>query len=62
MSKEIKQKIDNYNKKIERLFDPTSFSLNPEISRLSKEILKLQHQCKHHFINGTCEFCYMEEK
>lgn len=58
MSKIIKEKIDALNQEIEQLMDPTTFVLNPRISEISQEITKLQAQCEHNFVNGTCEFCY----
>ena len=57
MSKEIKAKIDALNQEIMEIFDPSSFVLNPRIAMINNEIVKLQKQCKHNYINGICEFC-----
>ena len=57
MSKIIKERIDALNQEIEQLMDPTTFVLNPRIQEIDKEIKKLQHQCRHNFVNGICEFC-----
>ena len=57
MSKIIKEKIDALNQEIEQLMDPTTFVLNPRIQEIDKEIKMLQHQCRHSFVNGICEFC-----
>ena len=61
MSKEIKRQIDELNEKVENIVDPTSFILNPTVVDLMWKISKLQEQCEHHFIEGVCEYCYMEE-
>ena len=58
MSKVIKERIDALNKEAEQLLDPTTFVLNPRIQEIDKEIKMLQHQCRHNFVNGICEFCY----
>ena len=58
MSKIIKEKIDALNQEIEQLMDPTTFVLNPRIQEIDKEIKILQHQCRHSFVDGICEFCY----
>ena len=62
MSKEIKRQIDELNLEMEQMIEPDTFILNPKIVVLMDKINKLQRQCKHNFKNGTCEFCYMEEK
>lgn len=58
---EIKEKIDTNNKIIERLLNPNMFTLNNTIKELLKENDELQAQCKHSFVDGYCEYCYMEE-
>lgn len=58
MSKVIKERIDALNKEAEQLIDPATFVLNPRIQEIDKEIKMLQHQCRHNFVNGICEFCY----
>ena len=59
---EIKQKIDDNNKLIETLLNPSTFTLNNTIKDLLKENDDLQAQCTHNFIDGYCEYCYVEEK
>lgn len=61
MSKEIKQKIDEYYAEIERLYNPAIFTLNQKVNELNKKIVELQNQCHHHFVDGQCEFCYRRE-
>ena len=58
---EIKEKIDQNNKIIETLFSPNIFTLNNAVSELLKENDELQKQCTHSFIDGYCEYCYLEE-
>ena len=59
---EIKEKIDQNNKVIETLLNPTAFTLNNTIKDLLKENDALQAQCTHSFVDGYCEYCYVEEK
>ena len=59
---EIKEKIDANNKLIETLLNPTAFTLNNTVKDLLKENDNLQAQCTHNFVDGYCEYCYMEEK
>ena len=58
---EIKQKIDTNNHIIETLLSPSEFTLNNTIRDLLKENDELQQQCTHSFVDGYCEYCYMEE-
>ena len=58
---EIKQKIDTNNHVIETLLSPSEFTLNNTIRDLLKENDELQQQCTHNFVDGYCEYCYMEE-
>ena len=58
---EIKEKIDQNNKIIETLFNPNIFTLNNAVSELLKENDELQKQCTHNFVDGYCEYCYLEE-
>lgn len=58
---EIKEKIDQNNKIIETLFSPNIFTLNNAVSELLKENDELQKQCTHSFVDGYCEYCYLEE-
>jgi hypothetical protein len=59
---EIKQKIDANNKLIETLLNPSMFTLNNTVKDLLKENDDLQAQCTHNFVDGYCEYCYVEEK
>ena len=43
------------------MFNPNQFVLNNTVRDLLKENENLQKQCPHHFVNGYCEFCFMEE-
>jgi hypothetical protein len=58
---EIKKKIDENNNLIQMLFEPNRFVLNNKIRDLLKENEDLQKQCTHNFVDGYCEYCYMEE-
>jgi hypothetical protein len=58
---EIKEKIDANNKLIETILNPTAFTLNNAVKDLLKENDELQAQCTHNFVDGYCEYCYMEE-
>ena len=58
MSKEIKNRIDELRWELEQVMVPGIFTLNPEAVRINDEIVKLQSECKHNFIDGQCEFCY----
>lgn len=59
---EIKEKIDANNKLIETLLNPNTFTLNNTIRDLLEENGQLQTQCTHNFVDGYCEYCYVEEK
>ena len=61
MSKDIKEKIDKLNEQLEQVLTPDIFTLNPEAVKITKEIARLQSQCNHNFVDGKCEFCYLEE-
>ena len=61
MSKEIRIRMNELSEEAERLMDPTTFVLNPRIGEINQEIEELQSRCQHHFINGMCEFCDLEE-
>jgi hypothetical protein len=58
---EIKQKIDENNKIIETLLNPSTFTLNNVIKELLIENDQLQAQCTHNFVDGYCEYCQKEE-
>lgn len=59
---EIRRKIDENNKIIRESFSPNQFTLNNIIANLLAENRKLQDQCQHHFVDGYCEFCDLEEQ
>ena len=52
---EIRNKIDKNNKKIQEKLD--KFVLTDEINKLMKENDNLRAICKHHFVDGICEYC-----
>ena len=58
---EIRKAIDLNNQLIANLLTPNQFTLNNEIARLLKENKDFQSKCQHHFVDGYCEFCDMEE-
>jgi hypothetical protein len=58
----IKNKIDENNKMISELLNPTEFTLNNAIKVLMDENNMLQSMCEHNFVDGRCEYCYKEEK
>lgn len=62
MSKEIKEQIDKLNLEVESMVVPGTFTLNPRVAAIMCKISNLQEKCEHHFVNGACEFCYMEEE
>ena len=62
MSKEIKAQIDELRWQLEEATIPGMFTLNPEVVRINNEIETLQKECKHHYIDGQCEFCYHLEE
>jgi hypothetical protein len=59
---EIFNLITEKKSKIEDLFDPTSFVLNPEVVKLEKEIEELQTECEHNYVEGVCEYCGKENQ
>ena len=56
---EIRIKIDENNEKIRKELD--RFVLTDKIKKLMEENDMLRTQCKHHFIDGVCEYCDMLE-
>ena len=58
---EIKEKIDINNDIIRTILNPTQFTLNNTVKELLEENAELQKQCTHNFIDGYCEYCYLEE-
>jgi hypothetical protein len=61
MSKEIKDKIAILTREYEEIFDPSTFVLKPRLIEIQTEIMKLQRECNHSFVNGFCEYCAREE-
>ena len=59
---EIKETIDRNNKLIKDLLDPSVFTLNNTVKELLRENDELQAQCAHSFVDGFCEYCYLEEE
>ena len=59
---EIKEQIDRNNKAIESLLNPNMFTLNNSIRELLARNTELQGQCKHSFVDGFCEYCYIMEE
>lgn len=59
---DIKQKIDENNKLIEKIMTPNKFILNNMVAELLYENKKLQDQCKHEFDDGICIYCYKVEE
>ena len=59
---EIFHLVREKKQKIEDIFDPTSFVLNPEVVKLEEEISELQTQCEHDFVCGVGKYCSLEEK
>lgn len=58
---DIKNKIDENNKMIEKCLSPNQFTLNNTVAQLLQENKKLQNKCTHNFENGFCIYCYKEE-
>ena len=61
MSEEIRNKVELLKAELDSVFDPSTFVLNSRTTEILMEIGQLQKQCKHHFVNGVCEFCKLEE-
>lgn len=57
-----KEKIDENNRIIQDLLNPSEFTLNNTIRLLLEENAALQKECEHSFVDGYCEFCYLEEE
>jgi hypothetical protein len=58
---QIKEEIDNNNKLIEALINPSQFTLNNAVRELLARNAELQAQCQHNFVDGFCEYCYLME-
>lgn len=61
MSKEIKEKIDQLRWEMEDAYEPGVFILNRRMVEINDQIIALQDQCSHHYVDGQCEFCYRLE-
>lgn len=61
MSKEIKEKIDQLRWEMEDAYEPGVFILNRRMVEINDQIIALQDQCNHHYVDGQCEFCYRLE-
>lgn len=55
--KEIKEKINFNNKKIQSILDPTVFILQPEVQKYMEENEYLKSICEHKYENGVCIYC-----
>jgi hypothetical protein len=44
------------------LSDMSTFTLNPRVAELEKEIYNLQQQCPHEYEKGICKHCGKEEQ
>jgi hypothetical protein len=58
---ERKEKIDQNNKTIQTILNPSQFTLNNTVRALLEENALLQKECEHSFVDGYCEYCYLEE-
>lgn len=58
---ERKEKIDANNKLIQEILNPSQFTLNNVVRDLLEENAKLQKECEHSFVDGYCEYCYLED-
>lgn len=58
---ERKEKIDANNKLIQEILNPSEFTLNNVVRDLLEENAELQKGCEHSFVDGYCEYCYLEE-
>lgn len=58
---QIKEAIDKNNALIEQLINPSQFTLNNAVRELLNQNAELQKHCKHSFVDGFCEYCYLME-
>lgn len=58
---ERKEKIDANNKLIQEILNPSEFTLNNVVRDLLEENAELQKGCEHSFVDGYCEYCYLED-
>lgn len=54
---EIRKKILFNEQKIQKLLDPSTFILQPEVMKLMDENEYLKSICAHEFENGVCVIC-----
>lgn len=59
---QIKEEIDKNNALIEQLINPSHFTLNNAVRDLLTRNAELQGQCEHSFVDGFCEYCYLEQE
>ena len=59
---EIHEKIKQNNELIEKALTPGQFTLNNVVAQLLKENMDLQNQCSHNFVDGYCEYCFIEKE
>lgn len=59
--REIKEKINQNNLAMQKLFSPNTFILNEEIQKLREENAALQIICPHEFESGYCKYCGVKE-
>ena len=59
--KEIREKINFNNNKIQSLLDPSIFILQPEVQKYMEDNEFLKTICPHEYENGVCIYCGSEE-
>ena len=59
--KEIREKINFNNNKIQSLLDPSVFILQPEVQKYLEDNEFLKSICPHEYENGVCIDCGSEE-
>lgn len=60
-NKEIRERINHNNSKIETMINPGCFILNHEVNKLLAENEQLRTQCSHSFEDGYCIYCDTKE-
>lgn len=53
----IRKQILFNNRKIDELYDPSTFTFQPEVSKYIKANEELTRICPHIFQNGKCIYC-----
>lgn len=61
-SDQIREKIESNISTMQKLFNPSQFTLNEEYEALRKENEYLQSICEHEFHNGICIYCKVRSK